>query len=388
MESTGFTLSKFLLGQFRRPQHVVQQNSQDDHKAVAGVDGARWFPKCVPGSTSSAKKKRSQDSSDSSNTECIKQDFNILDVVDRKPNKGVVLLARKRDRKCKRTTVLKVFPTKEDVSFCKEEREVSSHVAASTSKHPHIAAFLARHTLPTTFCIEMEYCDVGDLTHLSTSVSRSRRLDLVRQVASALHHMHVNLSMVHVDMKPSNVGVQRLSNGHLIAKLIDFGSAKAIGKWRKQGAAFGGTSHFVAPETFKDGPGKNGRFLLSPAIDIWGLGIIMVFLLTGRLPWGLAKSSDESYKRFSNLITFREDGCKDRIPLSGCPEDMPVVCYEYLLPGMLNPMPASRHTAKQVENIILLYLQSQQGHYETVDGVSVYVDKRKQKPFLLRLLSG
>lgn len=88
----------------------------------------------------------------------------------------------------------------------------------------------------------------------------------------ALRFLH-SKDIVHRDLKPENILV--MANGHL--KLTDFGTAldTTAGEGVKD---FVGTPEFVSPEVLKDEPA-------TVAADMWGVGVILYQLLTGRMPF-------------------------------------------------------------------------------------------------------
>ena len=335
----------------------------------------------------SASTASSQECSDETFANCISDKFSVIDVLDKKPNKGAVFLVKKRCSQNSSKTVLKVFPRRDDRILAKRLREAEHHMLASISDHPHIAAYVNQHHFPTAFCIEVEHCARGDLTKLPSRTPQLERLDLVRQLASALQHLH-SLSMIHVDIKPGNVALAPLSNGRLIAKLIDFGSARSSGKWRYQGVAFGATSHYKAPECFPYGPCREGKFMIGVALDMWGLGVIMICLLTGRMPWQMAQVQDFKYKSFFDHMKLRDVGSSAAIPINGLKRPLPLIFYEHLIPGMLNPYPDRRYSARRIEGLIIEFLQEREGAFEEVDGVAVYTTngtKKHSQSKLLRL---
>ena len=307
----------------------------------------------------------------------IQNDFEILKILDHKPKKGVVYGVRSRHAKDAPLSVLKVFPSLDNKRLDRRRQEASMHCMASQSRHPHIAAFLNRHDYALSFCIEMEYCQVGDMAHLPKTTPVLQRLDLVRQVATALKYLHYELGMVHTDVKPANVGLASLSNGQLVAKLIDFGSAQTELGWKYQGESFGGTTHYKAPESFYGGPGAKGTFRLCPALDIWGLGMVMIIALTGQLPWLRAELRDARFNRFFAHMKVRLEGSYLEIPLDGVSVPLPVFFYKHLVPGLLHPFPNKRYKAVQVEARIEEYLAKQDGTFHSTDDVKYYVPIRR-----------
>lgn len=111
-------------------------------------------------------------------------------------------------------------------------------------------------------------------------------IDLAMQVLSALHTAHAR-HVVHRDVKPQNVFiVDRVGCGP-IAKVLDFGFAKDLSADRRltrPGKALG-TLAYMAPEQL-----QGDR--VTPAADLFSLGIMLYEMLTGRHPFHAATSVD------------------------------------------------------------------------------------------------
>lgn len=87
------------------------------------------------------------------------------------------------------------------------------------------------------------------------------------------------MGLIHRDLKLSNIMI-KTKGDIVIPKIIDFGLAayKINLKHFDSSQKYAGTPGFVAPELYK-------RQDYSESIDIFSLGVIMHFLLTGRLPF-------------------------------------------------------------------------------------------------------
>jgi len=199
---------------------------------------------------------------------------------------------------------LKNIETGEDVAMKqiasnqKSAREVTLHYIAqdacdNITKIDGI--FLNRHRGVDYFYVMMECCEGGELFDYIASRDKERKTQnkpsifterevawMVRQIAQALFHLHINLGIAHRDLKPENLlltpNFEPLVSGKI--KLSDFGFAKEAMNSSKTKALSTAcyTPYYVAPEIFGD---QRYDF----ACDIWSLGVILYILLVGYPPF-------------------------------------------------------------------------------------------------------
>ncbi len=101
---------------------------------------------------------------------------------------------------------------------------------------------------------------------------------LTAQIADALAASHAD-GVVHRDLKPANV-LLRQDSGRMHPMLTDFGIARlADSPGLTRTHEFVGTPAYVAPESAEGRPQTS-------AVDIYGAGILMYELVTGRPPFG------------------------------------------------------------------------------------------------------
>ena len=129
--------------------------------------------------------------------------------------------------------------------------------------------------------IAMEYLEGTDL--LSDIAKRGRMaaprvVKLLSQVATVIDKCHA-LGIVHRDLKPENLFLMRAEDGSSRIKVLDFGIAKVLVESTLAGerTAVIGTPLYMAPEQFKG--------LVSPATDIYSIGMIAYTLLVGMPYW-------------------------------------------------------------------------------------------------------
>ena len=101
-------------------------------------------------------------------------------------------------------------------------------------------------------------------------------IELAEQIAAALDYAHAQ-GVVHYDIKPENI---MLTDGWQHAKVSDFGIAERGGTAAPGDAPteIGGTPAYMALERLRGEP-ADGRS------DLFALGVLLYWLLTGKLPW-------------------------------------------------------------------------------------------------------
>lgn len=101
-------------------------------------------------------------------------------------------------------------------------------------------------------------------------------LRLLKELCGILTYAH-SQGVIHRDIKPPNVMLTR--DGHV--KLMDFGIAKLLDEsLHVRHTGFQGTVYYMAPEQLQGGG------LVTPAADVFSLGILAYQLLTGEMPVG------------------------------------------------------------------------------------------------------
>jgi serine/threonine-protein kinase len=117
----------------------------------------------------------------------------------------------------------------------------------------------------------------------------SRAIEYLRQVASGLDKAHGwkdcdgrAAPIVHRDLKPENLFLTHREDGSPLVKILDFGLAKVLSVSATLSSEVKGTPLYMAPEQFSQVP-------VTPATDIWALGLIAFFLLTGKPYWLCAR---------------------------------------------------------------------------------------------------
>jgi serine/threonine-protein kinase len=159
--------------------------------------------------------------------------------------------------------------------------------ALARIRSPHVVRVIDADTAPelgdAPYYV-MEYLEGVDLESVTVGAPQPARLvvEWLRQASRGLERAHA-MGIVHRDLKPENLFLTRNEDNSPLVKVLDFGIAKVIGEGasKTQTGAVLGTPLYMA---FEQANGEAS--LISPATDVWALGMIAYRLLTGQNYWG------------------------------------------------------------------------------------------------------
>jgi phosphate transport system substrate-binding protein len=107
-------------------------------------------------------------------------------------------------------------------------------------------------------------------------------IEVARQTLSGMVAAH-QTGLVHRDIKPENLILTQMASGHPQVKILDFGIAKYLHQPEVQtmdlDGAIKGSVYWISPEQL------NGD-LVDERCDVYSLGCVFYFLLTGKPPFG------------------------------------------------------------------------------------------------------
>lgn len=190
---------------------------------------------------------------------------------------GVVYLARRADEAYEQLVAIKVirpaYSQREAMARFRAERQILANLV-----HPNIARLLDGGVTPLGQpYLVMEYVDGETLDAYCRARALPVRavLELFRAVCAGVQCAHQNL-VVHRDIKPGNI----LVDGTGTPKLLDFGVAKLLEAGQAEAAPMTRvmTPEYASPEQVLGQP-------VTTATDVYGLGVLLFELLSGRRPY-------------------------------------------------------------------------------------------------------
>jgi serine/threonine-protein kinase len=191
---------------------------------------------------------------------------------------GMATVYLAQEESFQRRVALKVLPDDlaDDADFVARFRQEAQTIA--DLEHPNIVPLYRFGIEDGVPWMALRYVDGGDLAHrlAARPLAIGEGLAVLHALAAALDYAH-RRGVIHRDLKPQNVLLT--SEGQVY--LADFGVAKllegsAILKTSTGGIL--GTPAYMAPEQAQG-------LKLSPAVDLYALGVIAFQWLTGDLPF-------------------------------------------------------------------------------------------------------
>jgi serine/threonine protein kinase/tetratricopeptide (TPR) repeat protein len=194
---------------------------------------------------------------------------------------GTVYLAE-REEHFRQRVALKLIRRGLDLEEHLLRRFVDERQILATLEHPGIARLLDGGVTPDGApWFAMEYVEGKPLDSWcdEQTLSVEDRMKLFAEVCDAVAYAH-GQQIVHRDLKPSNI----LVTGGGAVKLLDFGIAKLLTPGASADADLTRTGlrmltpEYASPEQLRGDP-------ITPASDVYSLGILLYRLLTGRRPY-------------------------------------------------------------------------------------------------------
>jgi len=191
---------------------------------------------------------------------------------------GMGVVYRARHCRLDRLVALKVIAPDLPEDPAARHRFREEAVVAASLEHPNVVPVHDAGEADGIAYLAMRYVQGTDLAVLVRGVdplAPAHAAEIVARLGGALDCLH-DAGYVHRDVKPRNVLVA--SDGHVY--LTDFGLARHVADDARATRAghWVGTVDYVAPEQIRGLPA-------GPRADVYGLGCVLFFAITGRAPF-------------------------------------------------------------------------------------------------------
>ena len=155
--------------------------------------------------------------------------------------------------------------------------------------HPNLVELIDYFESEDKIFMVMDYLEGGDLIKFicdhepMTNVPEKTIAKIIYRIGKAIQYLH-NYGMIHRDLKPENIVFGK--DGDLNSlKIIDFGLTVTLG-YEETVNDLMGTVTYLAPEVYTNKP-------YDFKVDVWSIGIILYYLLSGILPFDDENLNDE-----------------------------------------------------------------------------------------------
>lgn len=201
---------------------------------------------------------------------------------------GMGSVYKAMDRRLQRLVALKFVRGDDEHLIARFLQEARSQARIN---HPGICKVLEVGEVESKPYIAMQYVEGLSLQQAKAQLSQDEKVILIKECAEALHAAH-QLGIIHRDVKPSNVMVERREDGGWHPIVMDFGIARDTNDTgiTESGTVLG-TAAFMSPEQARGDIRK-----LDPRTDVYSLGATLFDLLAGRPPFVAASTADTLLK--------------------------------------------------------------------------------------------
>ena len=286
---------------------------------------------------------------------------------------GEVWLATQESDLLKRRVAIKLLKRGMDSDSVLRRFDLERKVL-STLNHQNISRLLgAGMTEDGRSYFIMEFVEglTLDMWCKRQNLSVSERLEIFRQVCSAVAHAH-SLGIVHRDLKPANVIVG--PDG--VPKLLDFGIAKIINpdvSVAESGQTLPGdvgplTPMYASPEQLRGDP-------LAASTDIYSLGVILYETLTEQLPFDFTNLPFEEIRRkvCETEPPLPSNACANTTVAIGETHKTSELGKKTTQQGIKERL--RRRLRGDLDNIVLMAMRKEPGRrYKTVDALIADLD--------------
>jgi serine/threonine protein kinase/DNA-binding NarL/FixJ family response regulator len=188
---------------------------------------------------------------------------------------------RARDIDLNRKFAVKVIDLGHNPAASVTDRLEAEVEAMASLTNPHVVGIFEVVVLSSNiFALVMDFVagkTLGVILEQVGKLDPKLALEIVRQVAQGLHEAHQH-GLIHRDVKPENIMLEKLPAGGYHARILDFGIVMELGH-QSIDTGIIGTPLYMSPEHYSD------EIPLDHRADIYSLGAVLYHALVGQPPF-------------------------------------------------------------------------------------------------------
>ena len=188
------------------------------------------------------------------------------------------------------------------------------------------------HIQDETYGLVMELAigrTLAEVLDARVSLPVSQAVQFALMISQALSDIHAH-GILHLDVKPANIVLDRLSTGRYHVRLLDFGIARFVSRPSSHKGIFG-TPAYISPEQLLMEEELDAR------TDIYALGVMLYQMLAGQLPFSDDAPTGDLFDMHLNA------------PIPPLPEEVAEPQLRSMLDGLIAYMMAKQMSLRPVD---------------------------------------
>lgn len=205
-----------------------------------------------------------------------------------------------------------VLHSQDAVDKFRLEARVAGRVGSEHIVKVFDAGFDGASGMPFLVMELLHGAELDKVVELEGPLAWSRVAAYFKQIAAGLDRAHgytkdgVSTPIVHRDLKPENLFLANRETGEPLIKILDFGIAKVVSESTNVSQEVKGTPLYMAFEQVAAGK-------ITPQTDIWPLGLIGFYLLTGKSFWKAANHAESTITQlFGEVLSLPIEPASER----------------------------------------------------------------------------
>jgi serine/threonine-protein kinase len=193
------------------------------------------------------------------------------------------------------------------------EAKISARIRSDHIVQVFDAGFDQETQMPFLVMELLQGLPLQGLVEQRGALAPAEAVEIITQTARGLDRAHAYRDasgpapVIHRDLKPDNIFVTRRETGELLVKILDYGIAKILSQSTSLSREIKGTPIYMA---YEQAVGQ----ALSPQTDVWALGLIAYFALTGQNYWRSTRSAESSLNTLlTEIVALPLDSANQRL---------------------------------------------------------------------------